>query len=335
MEKKTGYARLSYKERVQIEAYVQEGYSQTEIGLKLRRSRSTICRELSRCDQFQLPREEYHAEMGDADSSYFSRFRVKRKKLEKNPSLLKEVLCGLRKRWSPEQISKILELKYPGDKDMQISYESIYTYIYVLPRGSLRKELVSLLRQKKKTRYKRAGSHSKRGKIPEMISIEERPKKLLKRSLPGHWEGDLIIGRMQKSALGTLVERKTRTVLLGPLKNRKPAHVRTSFEKALKTIPNQMKATLTYDQGTEMREHRLFTKNTKMKVYFCHPASPWERGTCENTNGLIRDYFPKGTDFTHVSKRELKRVQNQLNERPRRVLGFLTPKEVFKKEILK
>jgi transposase, IS30 family len=335
MTKNINYSRLSYKERAQIETYVREGFSQAEISRKLGRVRSTIHREIRRCDQFLLPRKEYHVEMGEADSTYYSRFRVKRKKLDANPNLLKEVLCGLRKRWSPEQISSILRRKYPRDKDMQISHESIYTYIYILPRGSLRKELVSLLRQKKKTRYKRVGSNSKRGKIPEMISIEERPKHLLNRSIPGHWEGDLIIGRKHKSALGTLVERKTRTVLLVPIKNRKPSHVRKAFEQALRTLPKQMKETLTYDQGKEMSEHRLFTKNTKMKVYFCHPASPWERGTCENTNGLIRDYFPKNADFSTISKNELRKVQDQLNERPRKVLGFLTPKEVFEKEILK
>jgi IS30 family transposase len=327
------YTRLGFKERVQIEGFLKAGYSMAEISRRLKRSRSTVSRELGRCRQFHVPIKDYHWELGDGTSLYQARLRVRQSKFKRNPKLLKEVLRGLRRRWSPEQISESLKLKYPGDLSMQVSHETIYTYIFVLPRGALKKELISCLRQKKKSRYKRRITQS-RGKISEMISIEERPKELENRSLPGHWEGDLIIGRQQASALGTLVERKTRTVILVPLKSRKPSHVRKAFEKVLKKLPEQMKTALTYDQGREMSEHRLFTKHTKMKVYFCHPASPWERGTCENTNGLIRDYFPKKTDFRQVSRKELRRVQDQLNERPRKVLGFLTPKEVFEKEIL-
>jgi IS30 family transposase len=167
-----------------------------------------------------------------------------------------------------------------------------------------------------------------------MISIEERSAEVESRSIAGHWEGDLIMGKDHKSAMGSIVECKTRSDLLVKLKNKDAASVRNAFENEVKTLPEQMKLSLTYSQGKEMTEHKLFTKNTNIKVYFCHPASPWERGANENTNMLIRDYFPKGTDFNLVSKKEMKLVQNELNERIRKTLNWESPKAVFEKEIL-
>jgi IS30 family transposase len=237
-------------------------------------------------------------------------------------------------KWSPVQISNSLTLLYPNNRSMQISHESIYTYIYLLSRGELKKELIAGLRQRKRLRNNRKAVHYKPGQIADMISIEERPKEVGDRSLAGHWEGDLIIGKAQKSALGVIVERKTRAVILVPLTGRDACSVRLAFENELKTLPKQMRLSMTYDNGKEMTEHKLFTANTKMKVYFCHPHSPWERGTCENTNGLLRQYFPKGTDFSTIKARDIKLVQHQLNERPRKTLNWKTPKEVFKNEIL-
>lgn len=326
------YTRITLKERVAIDIYLRESFSYGEIAKRLNRSRSSISREVARCHIMGY----YNAGCANAEADYA--YYVRRsgpRKLEHNLRLREEVFRGLRKRWSPEQISKVLARDYRGDKSMQVSHETIYTYIYALPRGELRAELTRYLRQKQKYRRDKISSAVRRKKLPEMISIEERPKSVAHRSVAGHWEGDLIIGKGQKSAIGTLVERKTRTVLLVPLKARTAESVRRAFERAMKTIPQQMKLSLTYDQGSEMAEHRLFTKNTKMKVYFCHPASPWERGTCENTNGLIRDFFPKNTDFSNISKEDLRRVQDLLNERPRKALGYHTPKEAFKKEILK
>lgn len=326
------YTRLDFEERVRIWAYRVQGDSLSVIATKVNRSKSTLCRELSRFRD-----RGYRYQPGSAQHQASARSRFKKRgtgKLYTHPRLLREVLCGLKKRWSPEQISQALRMKYPKDPNMQVSYETIYTYLYVLPRGELKKELIQCLRQKKKTRRKRAGKRDQRGKFTEMISIEERPKAVEKRSVPGHWEGDLLIGKARQSALGTLVERKTRAVILVPLSKRAPADVRRAFERELRTLPRQMKLSLTYDQGKEMAEHRLFTRNTKMKVYFCHPASPWERGTCENSNGLIRDFFPKKTDFSRVTRRQIKRAQRLLNERPRKTLGFRTPKEVFNQEVL-
>ena len=218
---------------------------------------------------------------------------------------------------------------------MQVSHETIYTYLYMLPKGELRKELIGYLRQKKKLRKNRKSSTDKRGKIADMISIHERPKEVEDRIIPGHWEGDLVMGKDHKSAIGTMVERTTRTVILVPLKKKDATSVRKAFAKELKSLPNQMTLSLTYDRGKEMAEHKLFSKETKMQVYFCDPHSPWQRGTNENTNMLIRDFFPKQTDFSKFTRKEIKHVQKLLNERPRQTLDWHTPKERFKELLLR
>lgn len=246
------------------------------------------------------------------------------------------VLARLRRRWSPREIVRSMEMEYPLDMTMRISHEAIYQYIYVLPRGSLKKELVQALRQERKYRRKKGGrkgtSEEKRGKITDMLSIEERPSEVADRIVPGHWEGDLIMGRYKRTALGTLVERVTRYTLLVPLGAKKDAvSVRKAYAKALQSLPKELTKTLTYDQGKEMSEHKQFTIDTGIMVYFAHPASPWERGTNENTNGLLRQYFPKGTDFSKIPTREIRRVQRQFNDRPRAALNFHKPHEVFNK----
>lgn len=220
---------------------------------------------------------------------------------------------------------------YPNDKAMQISPESIYTYLYILPRGELKKELIGYLRQRRKLRENRRGkaAEDKRGHIPDMISIEERPAEVEGRVVPGHWESDLVMGRGNQTAIGTIVERTTRTTILVHLKDKDATSVRRAFAGEMKSLPSQMKLSMTHDQGREMIQHKLFAAQTKIKVYFAHPHSPWERGTNENTNGLIRQFFPKGTDFSTVTKKELKHVQDLLNGRPRRALDYRTPYERF------
>lgn len=322
------YQRISFEERVKIETFNNLGWTLMAIAEKLGRNKSTISREISRYPF------SYNAEKADYQAWSKSRIHNYKRRLDENDRLFNFICRHLKKRWSPQQISTYLKRKYANDSSMQISHESIYTYIYLLPKGELKKELISYLRQKKKSRYPRKGSKDKRGKIPEMISIEERPAEVEGRAVAGHWEGDLIMGKGHKSAIGSIVERKTRTVLLVKLKGKDATSVRKAFERELRTLPQQMTKTMTYDQGHEMAEHKLFTKNTKIKVYFCHPASPWERGTNENTNMLIRDYYPKGTDFNQITKKELKRVQYELNERPRKTLNWEAPLDVFKKEIL-
>lgn len=233
--------------------------------------------------------------------------------------------------WSPEQIAKRLKVLYPTDMTMQISHESIYSYLYVLPRGSLRKDLVKCLRRHHINRRVKSKSRHKCAPIQDFISIEERPAEVADRIIPGHWEGDLIMGAGNRSALGTLVERTTRMTFLVRLKDKDAPAVRKAFANEFKRVPEGLKRSLTYDHGQGMAEHKLFTKSTRIQVYFSHPHSPWERGTNENTNDLIRQFFPKGTDFTKVSLKEIKRAQRMLNDRPRKTLEFLTPHEVFNK----
>jgi IS30 family transposase len=234
-------------------------------------------------------------------------------------------------RWSPEQIATRLQAEYPDDPTMRASHETIYAYLYVLPRGQLRRELLVYLRQRHKRRRRqgRRPAVDGRGQLPDMISIEERPAEVADRTIPGHWEGDLLMGRRQASALGTLVERTTRTTLLVPLTAKDATSVRRAFAREMRTLPQQMRRSLTYDRGKEMAEHRLFTEATGITVYFAHPQSPWERGTNENTNGLLRQFFPKRTDFSTLSRREIKHVQHLMNGRPRKVLNWRTPSEAF------
>jgi IS30 family transposase len=237
----------------------------------------------------------------------------------------------LRRCWSPREIAKRIAVEYPDERTMRISHEAIYRSIYVLPRGSLKTTLVQALRQARAYRRKRKSRNHQetRGKIVEMLSIEERPHEVADRAIPGHWEGDLILGKHQRTALGTLVERTTRYTILVPLKAKDATSVRNAYAKALRSLPREITKTLTYDQGKEMSEHKQFTIDTGITIYFAHPGSPWERGTNENTNGLLRQYFPKGTEFNKVSTREIKRVQRELNDRPRAVLHWQKPIEVI------
>jgi len=320
------YNHLAILERETLAYGLIQGKSLGNIAKSMGRDKSTLSREIARTMQQGTT---YSALSGH----YFAKLRGsvvrKRRKIENNPDLQEYVHKNLRLRWSPEQIARRLRIKYPHDKTMHISRETIYTYLYVLPRGELKAELLSYLRQKQRSRRKRTKAHSNRGQIIDMISIEERPKEIENRTIPGHWEGDLIVGKNRTSALGTLVERTTRTTILVPLTKKDAPAVRRAFARETRRLPQQMKLSLTYDRGKEMAEHKLFTKQTKIKVYFAHPQSPWERGTNENTNGLIRQYFPKGTDFNKVTRKQIKRVQDQLNGRPRKVLDFQTPYEVF------
>ena len=321
------YKRLSASEREEISRMLAQKCSFQSIAKTLGRNISTVSREVGAgsCNQYT-----YRAEKAQNRAVRNSRQRRGGKyALDNNIRLKRYIFRRLRRQWSPNQIAETLKMDYPTDTTMRISPESIYTYLYVLPRGTLKKELLSCLRQNRKRRHKqRRGIEAKR-KLEDMLSIEERPQEVESRIVPGHWEGDLIVGKNNRSALGTLVERTTRTTILVPIKNREAETVAKAFAKAVKRLPKEMKLTLTYDQGREMARHKLFTAITGVKVYFAHPRSPWERGTNENTNGLIRQYFPKGTDFNKISRYEVKRAQDRLNGRPRKTLGYHTPYEVF------
>lgn len=322
------YRRLSFEEREEMSRALAAGESLRSIARTLDRCVSSVSRE---CRRAGRTRWSYRA--GEAQHEAFGTAHASRKprKLEANLPLRAYVLAKLRQEWSPHQIAKRIREDYPGDTTMRICQETIYQYLYVLPRGELKKELLRGLRQRPRYRRKRLVTQeaARLRKIPGMISIEERPADVSDRSVPGHWEGDLIVGPHHRSALGTLVERKTRLVLLVPLKQKDMVSVREAFAKAIRRLPAQMAKSMTYDQGSEMRDHKQFTLDTNMTVYFAHPHSPWERGTCENTNGLLRQYFPKGTDFNRVSLDQIRHAEKRLNTRPRAVLNWRTPSEAI------
>jgi len=320
------FKHLSIRERETISKGLARGLSLAEIGRRLHRSAGTISRDMTKNG---MTRDTYWANDADFHADCRKDESKRPRKIEKSWKLREYIHFKMSLGWSPEQIAKRLKRVYPEDMSMRVSHETIYTYVYCLPRGTLKKELMGYLRQKPSIHGKRGKKYIERGKIADMVSISERPKETEDRTIPGHWEGDLIVGRFHKSAIGTLVERTTRTVILVPLKEKDATSVREAFERELASLPEQMKLSMTYDRGKEMTEHKLFTEHTKMKVYFADPYSPWQRGTNENTNGLIREFFPKGIDFTKVTRRQIKHVQDLLNGRPRKVLAFETPYEAF------
>lgn len=324
------YKRLSFQERVIIETLLEEGKSKSFIANKLNRSRSTVTREVNKW--VQNPDEKYRAALAHwyAEDDYLN--KRNRDKIETFCELKFFVYKGLLKGWSPEQISGRIKLEYPNDPVMTISYEAIYLHIYSHRQARLNKKLIALLPYHKSRRRKVNKANKRRIRIIDQVSIDQRPKHIETRKEIGHWEGDLMIGTKQASAIGTLVERKSRFTYIVKLKNRKSATVRSQFTKAFNQLDNKFKKTLTYDNGIEMAQHKILTKQTGIKVYFAHPYSSWERGTNENTNGLIRRYFPKGTNFNEITERQLKDVQYSLNNRPRKVLGFKTPSEIMAME---
>jgi IS30 family transposase len=320
------YKRLNMTDREEISRGLAAKWTFTHIAYNISRPVSTVSDEVwNNCKLKRTYRAKRAQEKSD-----ISKCRKKQiKKLDIEGALKDYVLEHLRLEWSPDEIAKRLRVDYATDTTMRISHESIYTYIYCLPRGELKKELMKGLRQERKFRHNRKAIHHQRGVIQDFLSINERPLETLSRTIPGHWEGDLIVGKDGQSAIGTLVERMTRYLLIVPLEKKDAVSVRIAFAKAVKNIPRRLKKTLTYDRGSEMAEHKLFTQQTKVQVYFCDPHSPWQRGTNENTNGLIRQYFPKGTDFTKITKKELMRAQDRLNDRPRKVLAYAKPDEMF------
>jgi IS30 family transposase len=325
------YQRLTFQERIIIEKNIALGLNPSQIAALLFRNKSSVYRDINRCKKGQ-----YSAIHATFDSVYKASDRKTGKsKMNLNKELYLYVVEKLKLFWSPQQIHMKIKEDFPNDKSMRIAPETIYFYIYIHAKPELKATLIEQLRQKRKYRGNTRRGKDKRTTIADKISIDERPLEVIGRQIPGHWEGDLIMGKDRQSAIGTLNERTTRTVILVHLKARDAASVRKAFEKEFKSIPSQMKKTLTYDNGTEMAQHKLFSKNTKIKVYFAHPYSPWERPTNENSNGLLRDYFPKGTDLSNITKKRLKEVQNQLNERPRKVLNWRTPKDVFDDYIIK
>lgn len=321
------YRRLSLIEREEFSRMLAAGHSLRATAHVMKRAPSTLSRELTR---HRTSPVTYRAVPAHQRAQRWAHQPRNLRKLAGQPSLRTAVFRLLAQRWSPEQIAHGLPQRYPDEPRMRISHEAIYTYLYVLPCGALKRELARYLRRRHRFRRPRKVRLSSRP-IQDLVSIDDRPGDVADRTVPGHWEGDLLVGHANASALGTLVERTTRFTLLVPLTARDAMTVRQAFAREVRTLPVQLRQSLTYDQGQEMREHRLFTKQTKMRVYFAHPHCPWERGTNENTNGLLRQFFPKGTRFNRVSRREIKRVQAMFNDRPRKILNWHSPAHAFTK----
>ena len=315
--------RLSIEERIEIGMRVAAGESDSEIARGLGRHRSTIGRELARCGK----RRGRYAPFAAERRARRLGCRPKATKLSVCPRLLAAVEAGLLKRWSPEQISAKLKVDHPDDREMRISHETIYLSLFVQSRGELRKQLTAELRTGRKAR-KPQGRVERRGRIAEMVNISERPAEIEDRAVPGHWEGDLIMGAGGKSAVATLVERQTRFVMLARVgTDRSTENVIEALKDQIQTLPAHLVRSLTWDQGRELTAHRRFTVETGVSVYFCDPHSPWQRGSNENTNGLLRQYLPKGTDLAVHDQADLDRISDSLNGRPRETLGWANPAE--------
>ena len=302
------------------------------IGLKAEASMSDMARELGR--HTSSVTREVKANGGRALYGAWSahcraREQARRPKVARidHPPLLAQVTEWLEDLWSPEQISARLRIEFGDDPMMQVSHETIYQSLFVQGRGELRRELARCLRSGK-TQRRPALTEDKRGKIANMVMISDRPAEVADRAVPGHWEGDLILGTNNRSAVGTLVERTTRYVLLLHLPDGKgPEAVEAAMRKAIAPLPAEMFRTITWDQGKEMHRHAAFTMATGIQIFFAEPHSPWQRGSNENTNGLLRQYLPKGTDLSVHSAEDLARIQRSLNGRPRKTLGFMKPSE--------
>lgn len=324
------YKRIDLEVRIKIEVLLKQGLSHQQIADELQYNKSSIYQEI-----YKYSGIVYNGALAHRCAQNMLKRRRKNKlKIITNQKIRSFVLAKLKLKWAPQQISERMKVDNPEDNSMRLSHESIYKFIYSMPKGELRAEIIKCLRQEKAARKKPAPKNGCKVKIPNRIGIEFRPYEVALRQIAGHWESDLIIGKEQQSAIATMVERVTRYVIIVKLISRKPIDVRQALTEVLLTIPDFMRLTMTHDNGIEMMEHSLLTENAKIQVYFAHPYSPWERGTNENTNMLIRQYFPKGTDFNTVSAEEVRRVQNELNDRPRKVLGWQTPAEVFNEMII-
>jgi len=322
--------RLSVGEREELSRGLLSGDSLREIATRLGRAASTVSREVAS----NGPRDTYRAWRAEATAARRAR-RPKASKLAEHPRLRREVERRLLQHWSPQQIAARLVCDYPDDLGMRVSHETIYRSLFVQARGALRKELTAYLRTGRTQRcsHKRT-EHSGTGRLRNMIMISDRPPEASDRAIPGHWEGDLIVGKAGRSAIGTLVERSSRYVVLVHLPHSRTADdVRVALTRQLSRMPAELRRTLTWDQGKEMADHVQFTVDTNIAVFFCDPHSPWQRGSNENSNGLLRQYFPKNADLSTYTRADLTSVARELNSRPRQTLGWMKPCEVFRRAV--
>jgi IS30 family transposase len=316
---------LTLAEREEISRAVVAGHSMRSIAAQIGRAPSTISREIKR----HGGQECYRASQAD-QSAWDRGRRPKTAKLAQNRALARLVAAKLRLQWSPEQVAGWLKRTFPDDPSLQVSHETIYRSLFIQARGALKKELVAHLRRTRAMR--RSRHHTQKtddhGRITDTVSISERPASVADRAVPGHWEGDLLFGS-KNSQIATLVERHTRYAMLVKVSGKDSETVINALIKHARKLPEELYKSLTWDRGSEMAEHKRFTLATDIQVYFCDPQNPWQRGSNENTNGLLRQYFPKGTDLSGYSQAKLNAVARQLNERPRKTLNFATPAERF------
>lgn len=312
--------RLTIGDREAILLGLGRGISLAAMARSLGRPTSTVSREV----KANGGRQGYAAWSAHQRARVYTR-RPKPFKLAQR-QLLAAVSAGLTRLWSPQQVAKQLRLGHPDNPEMHVSHETIYQSLYVQGRGELRRELARCLRTGRAQRRTR-GSVERRGRIPGMVMVSERPAEANDRAVPGHWEGDLIVGKGGHSAVGTLVERTTRFTLLLHLEDKTAASVEREMRRAIRTLPTELRRSITWDQGKEMAMHADFTTVTNIPIYFCDPHSPWQRGSNENTNGLLRQYLPRGSDLSKVSRADLRRIQRSLNGRPRQTLAYRTPYE--------
>lgn len=316
---------LSLDEREEISRGLAEKCSIREIAKKISRAPSTVSREIRRHGGLT----NYRAAKADK-KAWDNALRPKACKLSQNPTLCKIIAEKMHRGWSPEQIAGWLKRNYPDAQEMNVSHETIYKTLFIQTRGTLKKELQQYLRSRRTVRKSRTTSLKGKGlgSIPNAVPISERPSTVADRAIPGHWEGDLIQGS-KNSYIVTLVERHSRYVMLAKISDNKTATVIAALIKQAQQLPSELYKTLTWDRGVEMTNHAVFTVATDIQVYFCDPQSPWQRGSNENTNRLLRQYFPKGTDLSVHSQQRLNSIAKQLNERPRKTLGYESPAERF------
>jgi len=326
------YRRLSLRERTIIETLLKENRKTAYIARQLNRSRSTICRELNAW--IKKPQDKYDAELAYWCALNQNSSKREPDKINQFPRLKIAGYRGLLLGDSPELISARLKLEHPQDQSFQVSHETIYKHIYTHPQGKINMKLIKLLVRHKAKRMRKVRREDNIC-IKDRVSIDLRPEYIIQRLEAGHWEGDLMIGLRQGSCIGTIVERKTRYVILVKLANKKSETVTNAFAEKLNVFDYTLRLTMTYEYGTEMAYHKSLTDQTGMDIYFAHPYSSWERGTNENTNGLVRRYYPKKTDFSTVTEEQLEQLQNRLNNRPRKVLGYYTANEMLQAEINK
>lgn len=322
--------RLSWEEREELSRGLVAGDSLRGIARRLGRAPSTLSREVAR----NRSRYGYRAWRAEETACQRAK-RPKAAKLRQLSCLRREVVRRLLKRWSPQQIVASLAQDYPDDLEMRVSHETIYRSLFVQARGGLRKELTASLRSGRTRRRPLTRIQNSRvGRLRDMTMISERPAEAEDRAVPGHWEGDLIIGKGARSAIGTLVERSSRYVMLLRLPNGRSAEeVRIALTRQIRMLPKELRRSLTWDQGNEMAEHVRFSIDTKLDVFFCDPHSPWQRGSNENTNGLLRQYFPRTDDLSHYTQAQLNAVARELNGRPRQTLGWMKPSLVFSRYV--